>query len=206
MDAFIDSTLLISQKCKQNMPKSTKYGRRIIETFENKFILSDDIEVEVHLVAGHSLGSSVAYIPSERVLFAGDLFFTEPINFGLPFLGFYQSSPRKTGNPEEYLLAFKKFKSMKLDYIIPGHGEVVSNPQEFLDEQLAFFNSLKSFIISKIDAGKTLEEIELPRIGQIERAYQIIETKSQKSKALKFMDNMLNWIKRSFYNHYKQIE
>ena len=54
--------------------------------------------------------------------------------------------------------------------------------------------------------AKTIEEIELPRVGQIERAYQIIETKSQKYKALKFMDTIQNWLIKAFYNHYKQNE
>ncbi len=205
MIAFRDSsTLLISQKCKENMPKSTSFSKWTVETFDDKLVLEEDIMVEFHQVAGHSLGSSVAYVPEERVLFAGDLFFEETINLGLPFLGIYQFSPRKTGNPEECLGAFKKFKSMKLDFIVPGHGEVIKNPQEYLDGQIEFFNSLKSFIISEIKDGKSMEDIELPRIGQIERAYQIIEAKSQKYKALKFMDTMLNWIKKSFYEFYKE--
>ncbi len=204
MDAFKDAVLLLSKKCKENMPKSTKFGGRTLKTFEDKFVLEEgELSIEFFHVAGHSLGSSVAYIPNDRVLYSGDLFFTEPINYGLPFLGFYQNNPRKTGNPEECLAAFQKFKSMKIDFIVPGHGEVVNNPQQYLDEQIEFFKSLKEFIISEIREGKTIDEIEIPRIGQIEKAYRIIASKSQKSRDLKFMETMLNWIKKSFYEHYK---
>jgi glyoxylase-like metal-dependent hydrolase (beta-lactamase superfamily II) len=205
MGAFKDTKLLLSMKCKENMPKNVRFSGWTVETFDDKFILQEkDITVEFYHMGGHSLGSSVAYVPDEGVLFAGDLFFEETINLGLPFLGIYQFSPRKTGNPEECLTAFKRFKSMKLDYIVPGHGIVIDNPQVYLDGQISFFKSLKEFMISEIKEGKSIEEIELPRIGQIERAYQIIETKSQKYKALKFMDTMLNWIKKSFYNFYKE--
>ncbi len=207
MGAFKDTVLLISQKCKENMPKNTRWSGWKVEIFEDKFIIEEEaLTVEFHHVAGHSIGSSVAYVPSEGILFAGDLFFEESINLGLPFLGIYQFSPRKTGNPEECLTAFRKFKTMKLDYIVPGHGNVIDNPQEYLDDQIEFYNTLKSFIISEIKEGKTMEEIELPRVGQIERAYQIIETKSQKYKAKKFMDTMQNWLIKAFYNHYKQNE
>jgi len=207
MNAFKDTTLLISQKCKENMPKNISFKDWTVKTFEDKYLLeNEEIEVEFHHVAGHSLGSSVAYVPTDKVLFAGDLIFTEPINLGLPFLGFYQNSPRKTGNPEECLAAFKKFKSMKIDYIVPGHGDIVKNPQEYLNDQIEFFTTLKEFIIAEIRKGKTLEEIQLPRVGQIEKAYQMIEAKTQKHKSLKFMDTMENWLKKAFYNFYKQFE
>jgi len=203
MDAFKDGILLVSQKCKNNMPKSTRLSKWTIETFDKKLILEEnDLSVEFHLVAGHSIGSSVAYVPSEKVLFGGDLFFVEPINLGMPFMGLYQNTPKRTGNPEEYLSAFAKFKSMRIDFIVPGHGDVIRNPQEYLNEQIFFFKSLKSFILDAINEGKNLDEIELPKIGQIKRAYEIIEGKTQKSKALKFMDTILDWLKKSFYNYY----
>lgn len=176
MKAFQDAKLLISKKCKENMPKNVRFTGWTLETFEDSFILQEeDITVEFYHMGGHSLGSSVAYVPNEGVLFAGDLFFEESINLGLPFLGIYQFSPRKTGNPEECLAAFERFKSMKLDYIVPGHGEVIKNPQEYLDEQIEFFNSLKDFIIAEIKKGKTLEEIELPRIGKLRELIRLLK-------------------------------
>jgi len=204
MNAFKDTKLLLSRKCKDNLPKNTRLIGWNVETFDERFVLQEgDISVEFYHVGGHSLGSSVAYVPKEKVLFTGDLFFEETINLGLPFLGFYQSSPRKTGNPEECLAAFRNFQLMKLEYIVPGHGEIIRKPQEYLVEQIDFFTSLKSFIKEEIKEKKTLEEIELPRIGPIERAYELIETKSQKYKSLRFMDTMLDWLKKAFYNHYK---
>ena len=202
-NAFNDITLITSQKCIENMPKKISFSKWSLETFEVELILEEhDQRVEFYRVGGHSVGFSIAYFPSEKILFAGDLFLTEPINFGLPFMGFYQNKPKRTGNPEEYLAAFEKFKSMDIAAIVPGHGNVIHNPQEYLDEIISFFNSLKSLFISAIEEGKSLEEIEIPRLKPIERAYEIIESKSQKSNAYRFLDYYLNWIKKSFYNYY----
>ena len=201
--AFNDVTLIASQKCIENMPKKISFSKWSLEAFEEELILEDnDQRLEFYRVGGHSVGFSVAYFPNEKVLLAGDLFITEPINFGLPFMGFYQNKPKKTGNPEEYLAAFNKFKSMDIVAIVPGHGNVIHNPKEYLDEQTSFYNSLKSLFVSAIEEGKDLEQIELPKLKPIERAHEIIESKPQKSKGLRFLDNYLNWIKKSFYNYY----
>jgi glyoxylase-like metal-dependent hydrolase (beta-lactamase superfamily II) len=201
--AFTDTTLIASQRCMNNMPKNLSFKKWTVESFEDKFTLEENNKkVEFFWVGGHTIGSSVAYFPSDKILFAGDIFIAEPINFGLPFMGFYKNKPRKTGNPEEYLAAFNLFKKMDIDLIVPGHGEVIRNPKEYLDGQISFYNSLKSLFTSAIEEGKNLEEIELPKLKPIERAQEIIEAKSKKSYALKFLDNYLNWIKKSFYNYY----
>ncbi|MFW9852822.1 MAG: MBL fold metallo-hydrolase [Candidatus Thorarchaeota archaeon] len=205
-DAFNDATLIASKQCIENMPKNISFKRWSLETFEKNYTLKDNEQIlEFYRVGGHSIGFSVAYYPNECVLFAGDLLITEPINFGLPFMGFYQNKPRRTGNPEEYLTAFNKFKKMNIKVIVPGHGNVIHNPQEYLDEQISFHKSLKSLFVSAIEKGKGIEEIELPKLKPIERAYEIIESESKKSYALRFLDNYLNWIKKSFYNYYSGI-
>ena len=202
-DAFKDTTLIINQKCKDNMPKSIRLSKWNAEIFGEKLILEEgELSVEFHHVGGHSVGFSIAYFPSEKVLFAGDLFIVGSVNLGLPFMGFYQNKPKRTGNPEEYLSAFEKFKSMDVDVIVPGHGDLVFNPKEYLDEQTSFFNDLKSFIISALDEGKNVEEKELPRLEPIAKAYTTAESSTKRSRSLQFLKNYLNWIKISFYNYY----
>jgi len=202
-DAFNDLTLIASNKCIDNMPKRISFSKWKKELFDQELIIQEDkLSVEFHLVGGHSIGFSIAYFPNERILFAGDLFITEPINFGLPFMGFYQNNPKRTGNPEEYLAAFEKFKLMKIDIIVPGHGELILNPRKYLDEQSSFYKSLKSFFVTEIEEGKELEEIKMPVLKPFERAHEIIESKTKKSQALRFLDNYFNWIKKSFYNYY----
>ncbi len=202
-DAFNDLTLIASKKCMQTMPKSVSFAKWKKEIFETNFILEEDSSsLEFHHVGGHSYGFSIAYYSTEEVLFAGDLFITQPVNFGLPFMGFYQNKPKRTGNPEEYLAAFDKFKEMKIEVIIPGHGRAITNPQEFLVEQTRFFKSLKSFFIAEIEDGKELEQIEMPRLKPIEEAYKDAESRKERSKAVRFLDNYVDWIKKSFFNFY----
>jgi glyoxylase-like metal-dependent hydrolase (beta-lactamase superfamily II) len=203
INEFNDTTLIVSKKCMENMPKNMSFKKWSTEIFEERYLLEEnEHKVEFYHVAGHTIGSSVAYHPVEKVLFAGDIFITEPINFGLPFMGFYQNRPRRTGNPEEYLTAFAKFKKIDINAIVPGHGNIISNPQEYLDEQTSFYKSLKSLYVSAIKNGQSFEEIELPMLKPIERAYELAESESKKSYALRFLDNYLNWIKKSFYNYY----
>ena len=162
------------------------------------------MSVEFHHVGGHSVGHSVVYFPSEKILFGCDLFIVRSVSFGLPFMGFYQNKPKKSGNPEEYLAAYKKFKSMDIKIIVPGHGDLVTNPQRYLDEQISFFKSLKRHFVSAIREGKTLDEIKLPRLGPIEHAYATAEGRRQRSINLRFLENYLKYLKTSFYNYYQR--
>ena len=202
-EAFKDTTLITSRKCIENMPKSIRFGKWSKEIFDKTFTLKEnDLRVEFHHVGGHTIGSSIAYFPSEKVLFAGDLFFVGSVNFGLPFMRFYQNKPKRTGNPEECLAAFHMFKSMEIAAVVPGHGNLVLNPQEYLDGQISFYDSLKSFFITAIDEGKTLDEIELLRLEPIEKAYKTAESRSQRSRNIRFLENYLDHLKTSFYNYY----
>lgn len=202
-EAFKDTTLIASKKCIENMPKRITFGNWSTKLFDEQCILKENgLSVEFHHVGGHSIGSSIAYFPQEKVLFAGDLFIVGSVNFGLPVMVFYQNKPKRTGNPEEYLAAFHMFKSMEIETLVPGHGDVVVTPQPYLDEQISFFKSLKSFFITAIEEGNQLEEIELPELEPIEKAYRIANSRSQKSRHIQFLDNYLNHLKVSFYNYY----
>ena len=201
--AFQDLTLIASRKCIETMPKKISFAKWKKEIFDKKFILrEDDLTLEFHHTGGHSYGFSIAYFPSEKVLFAGDLFITQPMNFGLPFMGFYQNKPRRTGNPEEYLAAFNMFKEMNIKVIVPGHGRAIWNPQEYLNGQIEFYTELKSYFVTAIEEGKQLEDINLPRLKPIEEAYKDAKSRKKRSEAIRFLENYLNWLKKSFFNFY----
>jgi glyoxylase-like metal-dependent hydrolase (beta-lactamase superfamily II) len=210
MDAFNDVPIILSKKTIANMPKSVRLGKFLLEEFDRAYIITDDdLEVEVHHVGGYTIGSNVVYFPSEKVLFAGDLLFLGGVNFNIPFLGFYQNKPKKTGNPDEYIDAFEKFISMDIEVLVPGHGCVVFNPKEELNTQLEFIKSLKSFFIEVLEENKALEVIKLPKLDLIVEAYASIEKKpsreSEKRVDKRFLENYLNHLKISFYNHYQYI-
>ena len=203
MDAFTDATLIASRRCVENMPRSAGLGKWTVEPFDDELTMDEgDLSVEFHLVSGHSVGSSVAYIPEERVLFGGDLFISGSANFGLPVMHFYQNRPKRTGNPDEYIAAYEKTRKWKIETIVPGHGDIISRAHDYLDDQIAFFEELRSFFISSIDEGKSLEDIELPKLEPIRQAYAAAGARAQKSHSVRWLNRYLELLKTSFYNHY----
>jgi glyoxylase-like metal-dependent hydrolase (beta-lactamase superfamily II) len=203
MEAFQENcSLLISEKTKENMPTNARLNKYNIKTFDEKFVLEEnDTRVEFIKVAGHSIGSSIAYIPSEKIVFGGDLFFYVD-KFNIPFFGFYQNKPRRTGNPEEYLKAFDILLDMDIDILLPGHGKLIENPKEHFKSEKIFFLELKEYFTSVIDEGLTIEGIQLPELDRISHAYEVAEQEKQRSKAKKFVDSLLRHLKICFYNYY----
>jgi glyoxylase-like metal-dependent hydrolase (beta-lactamase superfamily II) len=202
MMAFKDTTLVVSQSCIDDMPRSVNLKKWSLEAFDDVFLLEDEISVEFHHVAGHTIDSSVAFIPEEKVLFGGDLFFEKTANFGLPFMGFYRNRPRSDGNPEEHIAAYKKFKEMKVETIVPGHGNLITNAQDHLDVQIKFFQDLGAFMVFQIQSGMALEEITLPELEPIAQAYYDVENREKKAAARRWLDTYLEKLKVSFYTYY----
>lgn len=90
-------------------------GLRIVmptSTFEERYALEG---VEMIHMGGHTAGSSVVYVPDDRVLFAGDLVFAETF----PWAG------DPSANPDAWIRAFKSILSMDVETIVPGHGPPV---------------------------------------------------------------------------------
>lgn len=202
MMAFKDTTLIASSKCIDDIPRSARLGKWSVERFDDKLILGEDREVEFFHVAGHTVGSSVAFVPEDKVLFGGDLFFERSVNFGLPFMGFYQNRPRSDGNPEEYISAYERFKKMKVEVIVPGHGNLIHEAQNHLNVQIEFFKELRDFIIVEIAEGKTVDEVVLPQLDPIAQAFSDVEKRKKKNAARRWLINYLDKLKISFYKYY----
>lgn len=90
-------------------------------------IWSDETRCDVRYVGtpAHSTNDSVIWLPSERILFAGDLLF----NGGTPFL--------LAGSAEGAVDAVRSLKSFGALTIVPGHGPVCG--PELIDEVLAYY-------------------------------------------------------------------
>jgi glyoxylase-like metal-dependent hydrolase (beta-lactamase superfamily II) len=155
-------------------------------------------------VGGHTVGSSIAFIPDEKVLFSGDLIFERTSNFGLPFMGFYQNRPKKNGNPEEHLSAYRKFLRWGVEIIVPGHGNIIKDGQTYLKDQIEFFKQLRKFIRAEIEENKTVEEINLPRLTPLAQAYADAESRQNRSQVLRWLTHYVDELKKSFYLYYSQ--
>jgi len=111
----------------------------------------DDLLVEL-LFQGpaHTTNDVVAWLPSRRVLFAGDLVF----NGGTPFV--------VMGSVSGSIAAVERLQALEPEVIVPGHGDVCG--PDVLDEQLAYLRFVQSVArnavrdgVSPLDAGRAAD-------------------------------------------------
>ncbi len=113
-------------------------------------VLDPQTSVEFHHSGGHTSCSVFAYLPQEKVLFAGDLIFA----------GRFPYAGDPTGDPEHWLTALRVWSNYDIEYVIPGHGAL--GDSGLIREQLDFLEALKTNTLSAITAGKTPGEIDIP--------------------------------------------
>jgi len=121
-------------------------GLRIVlptVTFEDRFIL-DGVEM-IHL-GGHTAGSSVVYVPDDRVLFAGDLVFAERF----PWAG------DPSADPDTWMEAFRAMLAMDVETIVPGHGPLCDKSE--IETQLEWFEAVRAEMRRLIADGASMEE------------------------------------------------
>jgi len=121
-------------------------GLRIVlptKTFENRFEL-DGVEM-IHM-GGHTAGSSVVYVPDDRVLFAGDIVFAETF----PWAG------DPSANPDDWIEAFKAILAMDIENIVSGHGPLCEKSE--IRVQLEWFEAVRDEMKRLIEEGVSMEE------------------------------------------------
>ena len=93
---------------------------------------------------GHTDGDIAVWLPEEKILFAGDLYF----NGG--------AGAMRDGYLRDWVVTLEELRSLSAKTVVPGHGPVSGN-----EELLKFQNYLADFIRAvkvQVDAGKTLEQ------------------------------------------------
>lgn len=118
----------------------------------------------IHARYSHTTGDTLVYLPDKKVLFAGDVLFT---NYH-PFLG--------EGNIGEWTKELDDIKSMDVEKIIPGHGPLsgkkdLDDMKEYL---LLFDKKAKELAAQSKDAEKIAAALQdvLPR--RAEGAFLIV--------------------------------
>lgn len=210
LNAFNDIPLIASENCVKNMPKSQRLSAFTINSFKDHSNIKDEaLEIEFQYTGGHTVGSSIAYFPAEKVLFSGDLIFHGGFNFNIPFLTFYQNKgfdnkKKKTGNPEEYIAAFERFLQMDIEVIVSGHGPVISNPEEVIKNQLNFFLYVKSATLEVLANNESMDDIDLQSLELVQLAYDNCEKQGKNTKQYrKWLEDYLSKLKQAFYTYYK---
>jgi len=129
-------------------------------TFEGTLTLHTP-EVEIKMISlGDCMGEgdTAIYLPQHKVLFAGDVV--------IP--GFMPYPEGRTLSTSNWIKALQYLKTLDLDVVVPGHGEVREGKEAkaLIEGQLLFLQTLRAEVNRAISAGKTEEqaakEIKLP--------------------------------------------
>lgn len=94
---------------------------------------------------GHTDGDIAVWLPEEKILFAGDLYFNG------------SAGVMRDGFLRDWVATLEELRSLSAQTVVPGHGPVSGN-----DGLLGFQNYLTDFIRAvkvQVDAGKTLEQV-----------------------------------------------
>jgi len=94
----------------------------------------------IHARQSHTNGDTLVYLPGKKVLFAGDILFT---NYH-PFLG--------EGNIEEWAKKLDDIKLMDIEKIIPGHGPLSGkNDLDDMKKYILMFDQKAKELASQSD-------------------------------------------------------
>jgi len=157
------STLLETEWSKESIQKWTDENPEWKEKLANlKITLPDlifdekyeidlgNLKVSLRHLGGHTKDSSVAYIPSSKVLFAGDLIFQ----------GRYPYT--KDADVQRWLSALKTIQHMDFEVLVPGHG-FLCNKKE-VENLIGYFEDLlencKRFIQENLPLAEIIKRKE----------------------------------------------
>ena len=126
------------------------------QTFDQSLKLSlGEVDLELyHFGAAHTLGDIVIWMPSEKVMFAGDVVFNDRM------LGV---GPAR--NIRSWIEVFEKMAAFSPKYIVPGHGKISDLPTATKNTQ-AYLEFLEAEITKVLDNDGDM--IDASRIDQSE--------------------------------------
>lgn len=106
----------------------------------------------MHLGVAHTHGDAFAWLPKERILFTGDACVNGPFNF------------TGDGDTEKWIATLDAAKKLGAKTICPGHGAFAT--ETMLDDQQAFFRSLREAVGKLVKAKKSPQQVK-DSVGQI---------------------------------------
>jgi len=169
---FPEATIIAHERCRQAVIETgletrkffpgVEWGRIEIVppfvTFEDRLnVYIDDARLElISMGPAHTTNDIAAWMPEQRILFAGDLLF----HGGTPFV--------VMGSVAGSLAALERLRSLNVTTIIPGHGSVCG--PEVIDDQLAYLDLIQELARAGVEAGRSPLEVarqtDLGRFGE----------------------------------------
>ena len=116
---------------------------------ENLKIDGEKLEV-LHWVPAHTSGDLIVYLPSEKIVFTGDIIATQRPD---PLIHL-----EKNGSSEGWITTTKGIAALNSDTFVPGHGDVQTKAG--IQKRLADTEAKRAKIKAMVAQGKSLDEIK----------------------------------------------
>lgn len=118
------------------------------EHFEKTLIIDDETTPVHFLFLGraNTNGDAIAWIPSQRVLVAGDIV-VAPSPFGL------------SGYTSEWIGVLQQLKKFDFDVLVPGHGQP-QNDTKYLDKLIVGLVDLRTQVAELASQGLCMEQVK----------------------------------------------
>jgi glyoxylase-like metal-dependent hydrolase (beta-lactamase superfamily II) len=122
--------------------------------FEKEYIIRSGKKSAVIIDVGpaHTAGDSAVWLPDSKILFSGDVVFTERMVAVI-----------STGNTKSWVNAFDTLMKLKPVLIVPGHGKVsnVKKAQQDTKEYLVYIRSrVKEKFDNMVGLQETIESVD----------------------------------------------
>ncbi|HEY7850914.1 MAG TPA: MBL fold metallo-hydrolase [Ktedonobacterales bacterium] len=137
----------------------TTRSRRADITFESQLTIHGAHRA-VRLISwggGHTASDAVLYLPTERILFTGDLIFHRC------------HASISDSDPTEWLRILGEMERLDIATLAPGHGAVASRTA--ITEQRAYLEAMLALALQAVEAGKVEEEAVAASIPLAYRDY-----------------------------------
>jgi glyoxylase-like metal-dependent hydrolase (beta-lactamase superfamily II) len=136
--AFKDVIISGSEELyKQMKSKSKPFPPEL--TFSDELIFRNKgSRVEFHYVAGHTICSTIAFFPDEKVIFLGDMLFS----------GDFPWAGDSTCDPDLWIAFFKRILQYDFLHVVPGHGPLCN--KEEIKKQLQLLEELRENTLKAI--------------------------------------------------------
>jgi len=120
------------------------YPTRLFDQSETLKLGGEEIQV-LFFGGGHTPGDSVVWLPKSRLMFSGDLVFTDRLLGVLPF-----------GSTRDWLASFAEIEKLAPKLIVPGHGKVCDLAKARKDTR-DYLALLRGHMKKALDEGMDLQ-------------------------------------------------
>lgn len=127
----------------------------------------DGFSLEAFHFPGHSSGHTCFYWPAQKILFSGDMIL--PNITTIPVVDYSINSTQRTLSLKQMLNSLEQLLLLELDYVLPGHGEIISNPHHLIRNRIFFYNKRleEMYNLLKINRSRSAYELTVNYFGNL---------------------------------------